>query len=264
VTEIPEVIHAVSRLNSWIRSDSARGHFAPARAIYFLKGQAIEWADENLKCLHSTVKVATTCRGCGGTGKYCDTHGHTWPHCRACSSRGRLALLFVQTAIGGGPIWHTPWLKFHVRRDGANPHYALARWAEGWTVNEPGHDMEPWEVARDLNLAETTFTKRPGWYSTDWGGCNDFHYSLYIGSTPADVCSLCGGVADVKHGYGVTRRPIHWTDHACNVCSIMYGDVFKAFSMPRQLIDNEHIQKFIERRTQENAMSPRPQWAEYA
>lgn len=106
--EIPEPIWAMDRLNSWLRSGSARraAYGSLHRAIYFLKREAIEWADANLECLHSTVKVKTKCRACGGTGRYVDSY-HEWPHCRACNSRGTLALAFVQTIIRRGPVWHT-------------------------------------------------------------------------------------------------------------------------------------------------------------
>jgi len=257
LSEIPEFIHAMSRLNSWLRSPDAKGlHHTPARAIYFLKREAIEWADQNLHCLHSTVIVGgVSCRACGGTGKYTDSYGTEFPHCRACSSRGSLSLLFVQTAIGGGPVWHTPYLKFYIRHRTANVCWLLKRWAEGWTVNEPGHSMKPWEVARDLNLLETTLTRRPGWYSTDWGTFNDFNYSLYLGATPADVCSFCGEKAPPNYGnflaYAVTRKGISWTDHACTNCELHWGRssaaIFSKFPIPVVLVDNLHIVSFIER-----------------
>jgi len=256
---IPEFIWAVSRLNSWSRSQGARDNFhSPTAAIYFLKREAIEWAHENLACLHSTVIAGVVCRACGGTGNYVDSYGYDWQHCRACSSRGRRSLLFVQTAIGGGPIWHTPWMKFYVRR-GGSPHWQLARWVEGWNVNEPGIEMEPWEVARDLNLVETTFTKRPGWYSTDWGTFNNFHYSLYLGDAKK-VCEFCGSREKLS-ACRVFRRPLSWTAYACIVCSKTRAKLFDEFTIPRELVDNPHIQKFVERRTYEDALTARPTYA---
>jgi hypothetical protein len=260
---MPEFINATSRLNSWLRSKSARHHGAPSRAIYWLKRQAISWADANLHCLHSTVKVAVECRGCHGTGRYVDSYGHTWPHCRACGSHGRLSLLFVQTAIGGGPTWHTPWIKFWIRGRNVHPHYALARWVDGWTVNEPGHDMEPWEVARDLNLLETTFTERPGWeYHDEWGDTNDFHYSLYIGSTPKNLCALCRRIEGPFEAYGITHSPVSFTAHVCRKCTEFFGgtsEVYKRMeTVPLELIQNEHIARFFARRTEEMAATQKP------
>jgi hypothetical protein len=257
---MPEFITAVSRLNSWARSEGARRNFhSPVRAIYYLKREAIQWAHENLSCLHSTVKITVVCRACGGTGNYVDSYGYEWDHCRACNSRGRVALLFVQTAIGGGPIWHTPWMKFFVRCGGPHPPYNLARWVDDWTVNEPGLEMEPWEVARDLNLVETTFTRRPGWYSTDYGTFNDFGYTLYLGDTERE-CGFCGSREGLL-AHHVIRRPVCWTAFACAACSKL-PKVFDQFAIPLTLVHNPHILKFKERRTYENALSPRPNYAE--
>ncbi|HVI10200.1 MAG TPA: hypothetical protein VND65_18060 [Candidatus Binatia bacterium] len=262
-SQVPEFIHAVSRLNSWLRSPSSKRNFAPARAIYFLKREAISWADAHLSCLHSTVKVAVECRGCHGTGKYTDSYGHIWPWCKACRSRGRLALTFVQTVIGGGPTWHSPWSGFWIRGRRVHPPYELARWAEGWTVNEPGKNMEPWEVARDLNLVETTFTERPGWkFHDEWGYGNDFHYSLYVGETPKGVCHLCGGTEGPFCAYGKTNLPVSWTAHVCENCTKTQGGtglIYKRLEMvPLELIQNEHIARFFARRTGEMIASPKP------
>ena len=122
MTTIPEPIWAMDRLNSWLRSPSAKRAACGSlyRAIYFLKSEAIQWADTNFECFHSAVKVRTKCRECAGTGRYVDSYGHEWPHCRACDSRGSLALEFVQTIIRCGPVWHTPWLKFCVYRGSAS------------------------------------------------------------------------------------------------------------------------------------------------
>jgi hypothetical protein len=247
---IPDFINAVSRLNSWVRSKSAKENWgAPARAIYYLKSRAIEWADMNMVCLHSTVKVRTQCRDCKGTGKYLDSYGELWPHCRACGSRGMLSLLFVQTHISGGPIWHTPWNRFWIHRK-KSPAYQLARWVEDWSVNEPGHDMKPWELCRDFNLVETTFTSRPDWYSTDWGQYHDFLYSINLG-VRKPVCEFCPAFEHL-HRFCVFQRPISWTAWVCDKCHRSKPLSSEDFGKPEDLIDNSHIVKFIERRTAEN------------
>lgn len=262
MTEIPEPIWAMDRLNSWLRSPSAHrgGYSTPYRAIYFLKREAIEWADANLECLHSAVKVKAKCRDCGGTGKYTDSYGYEWPHCRACSNRGSLALEFVQTIIRGGPVWHTPWLKFYVYRGQRYSGYRLSiplglvRGAdEEWSVYQAGRDMTPEEVARDLNTIEGFWTKRPAPYYTDYGGpFDDFKYKLYVGATDPSRCSLCGSFSEEPYRYGVSRSCIEWSDHACKVCANLYkhsAKVFDLFPIPQPLLRSSHIQRFIERRS---------------
>lgn len=260
--EVPEPIWAMDRLNSWLRSASARRPAcgSPYRAIYFLKREAIQWADTNLDCLHSVVKVKTKCRACGGTGRYVDSYGHEWPHCRDCSSRGTLALEFVQTIIRGGPVWHTPWIKFGVYRGPRysgyylHPPYRLARWVDDeWSVNQAGRNLEPEEVACDLNTIEGFWTNRPGAYYTDYGGpFDDFKYKLYVGETDRSVCSLCGDPSDESYSYGVSRGCIQWTDHSCRHCGNLYHNsakIFELFPIPKVLIESGHIRRFIERRS---------------
>src|SRR5690242_8277276 len=228
MSEVPESIWAMDRLNSWIRSNSFRAHnFAsPRHAIYWLKGEALTWAHQNLSCLHSSVRVTTQCRDCDGTGCYTDSYGTTFPHCRACGSCGQVSLTFVQSFIQGGPVWHTPWNKFWLRGIyGQHPNYYLARVIDGeWTVNQVGRDLTPDEIARDLNTVEQFWQKRPDPYYTDWGGpFDDFKFTLYAGATPRETCSLCGNPNDSGCGCRVTRFPIEWTDHACKRCETIHS-----------------------------------------
>ena len=246
MSEIPESIWAMSRLNSWIRSASYRrqSYGGPRNAIYFLKRQAIQWADENLSCLHSTVQTITKCRGCAGTGRYVDSRGYEFDHCRACNNQGTLSLLFVQTAIAQGPIWHTPWLKFWIH-DKKNPPYNLARWVDGdWSVNQAGQDRTSAEVAGDLNTVESFWTDRKGaWTSSDWGTFWHFDYRLWVGETE-NRCAFCGNASDVGYNYCVARRTIQWTDHACKSCDAKQkgtGDIYKNFPVPMHLIADPRI-----------------------
>ena len=258
--EIPESIWAMDRLNSWLRSPSARRglYGSPYRAIYFLKREAIQWADANLACFHSAVKVKAKCRDCSGTGRYVDSYGYEWPHCRACDNRGSLSLEFVQTIIRGGPVWHTPWLKFCVHR--GRPHTShfvnvprdLIRWVDDeWSVHQLGRDLTPEEVARDLNTIEGFWTNRPRPYYTDYGGpFDDFKYKLYVGTTDPSVCSLCGDRANENYTYGVSRGCIQWSDHACKTCGNLHRNsvkIFELFSTPKILLRSEHVHQFIER-----------------
>ena len=254
MTEIPEALFAMDRLNSWLRSDSAKRGWPPTRAVYFLKREAIEWADANLSCFHSSVTTATTCRGCRGTGKYTDSYGEKWPHCRACGSTGRVALLFVQTVIvEAGLTWHTPWMKFYIRGLHKHPPHDLNRLLfDEWSVNQKGREMTPDEVARDLNTVETFWTNRPSEYHTDWGGpFDDFKYAIFVGETP-QKCSLCGDASE-PYGYRVRRGFVEWTDHACKSCGNPSSrTAFDRFPVPNYLI-TENVQKFIERRRLEQS-----------
>jgi|SRR5579872_2930358 len=247
---MPEHILAIDRLNSWVRSESYRkGHWhsSPFYAIYWLKGQAIEWADNNLTCQHEHIRAMVVCRGCSGTGKYYDSNGYTWPHCRACSSTGRHSLMFVETRIQNGPTWHIPHQKFFRGYGKPSIPWELARVAEDWKPNQVGRDMTVDEVARDLNTAEMYFTKRPHVHETDWGERNDFAYKLYVGNT-GKVCAFCGDNAE-QCGYGVSFGRISWTDYACKKCAEPYPgvEIFSRFPLPIKLIDFPNIQAWIAR-----------------
>jgi hypothetical protein len=245
----------MSRLNSWVRSASFRhaSYGEPRRAIYFLKRQAIEWADANLSCLHSTVKTRTTCRDCAGTGKYVDSYGSEWDHCRACSNRGTLALLFVQSIISNAEsrqnplVWHTPWLKFYIRHK-PGPPYNLARWSD-WRVNEPGQDLTPAEAARDLNICESFWPDRRGaWTSSDYETFYHFDYRLYVGQTERK-CAFCGQEPQLG-AFGVARSTIQWSDHACKSCETIRkvnGSIFDQFPIPEHLVRDPEIQFWMRR-----------------
>jgi hypothetical protein len=251
----PEPLLAMSRLNSWVRSPSFRSGFygEPRRAIYFLKRQAIEWADANLRCMHSVVKTKTTCRDCGGDGKYIDSYGYQWDHCRACNNRGTLSLIFVQSIISNvasrenSLVWHTPYLKFYIRHK-PGPHWELARWTE-WRVNEPGKDLTPAEAARDLNICESFWPDRRGaWESSEWGTFYHFDYRLYVGKTERK-CSFCGGEPQLG-SFGVTRGTIQWSDHACKPCETrlkVNGSIFEQFPVPEHLTSDSEIQLWMRR-----------------
>lgn len=240
--KMPDFISAMERLNSWIRSSSGKRGLAPHRAIYYLKREVIEWAHRNLTVHHHNVRVVMPCRGCEGTGRYIDSWGNRFNHHWECGSLGRQRLEFVQTSIQNGPTWHSPWNTFYISGF-RGPDWQLAIADQSWRPNQPGIDMTPDEVARDLNLLETTFTKRPGDYYTDWGGpWNHFRYSLYIGNTgePVRRCSFCGiQLSDRACGFGVNRDGLEWTDYACDPCQKKVGGglaVFGAFPVPAQLV----------------------------
>jgi hypothetical protein len=251
--DLPESMLAMSRLNSWVRSPSFRSFGGPRNAIYFLKRQALDWADSHFRCLHSTVITLTTCRGCAGTGKYTDSYGHTFDHCRACSNRGTLSLLFVQTLIEDKMVWHTPWMKFYIRGKSASPPYNLARWTDDWKVNEPGKDLTPAEAARDLNTVECFWPDRQGaWTSNDFGMFFHFDYRLHVGATERK-CTFCGST-EVQGSFGVTRETVQWSDHCCRSCESIvrgtHGNVFDAFPLPWHLLRDPQIELWMARHTE--------------
>ena len=68
------VLIAIDRLNSWVRSDSARSwHSSPRYAIYDWKHHVIERAIKEHRAECRGLYLTLNCRDCGGSGKYIDS-----------------------------------------------------------------------------------------------------------------------------------------------------------------------------------------------
>lgn len=254
-------VPALDRLNSWVRSESFRESLGggPREAIYWLKNEAIRALHGYGLTTHRAVYATAKCRDCGGSGRYVDSMGYRHDHCWACNSAGEVRLNFVETAIEGGPTWHTPWLKFPLIRGEVvgsySPDFSDAVEATDWKPNLRGRDLTPAEVARDLNRAEAAFPKRPGVRYTEWGEYDPFNYKLFVGASDRDKCDLCGHAVedDSGCGYHCSRGRIAWCAYGCNVCSALHGHegngikIFSLFGLPRSFIDHPDILEWIVR-----------------
>lgn len=262
--ELTEAILAVDALNPWVRSESYRRQHvsSPKHAVYWLKRCALKAASD-AGCAYSRV-VATIaeCHRCNGSGRYVNWDGHDCGPCRRCASSGEVGsviLYFVETHIYGHGgflelcCWHSPTESFPLPRPEGLPGET------SWRPNTVGKDLRPSEVAHFLNVAETAFTERPGKrYVVDCAPVDDFAYKLYVGETSADICSICRSQPPKVGSFCVSRGPIGWKDHACAACDALYHrsqgrpDIFDAFPVPHELLQDANIRAWIERRGTEH------------
>lgn len=161
-----DVVAAISRLNV-----HARAYGSGKRAIYaykaLLAGVGLAMGDASAQL----VRWTGTCGHCNGSGRYVDSYGEKWPHCRQCASAGTVTLKFVETTDRWtGQVWHHPWkydsgielaeIANLVKWDGK-----LGRWVPeepvfwnvkgGWTPRQPAERLIPDEAADLLNTVET-------------------------------------------------------------------------------------------------------------
>ncbi|MEW6735019.1 MAG: hypothetical protein AB1489_27255 [Acidobacteriota bacterium] len=253
--ELSQAILAVDKLNSWVRSRSYKGHYdrGPKDAVYWLKRCALIAAHKaQLPWSNCLIDVVVKCRDCSGTGRYYHWDwDEEFDHCYRCSNTGQARLTFVETQIDCGNIicWHTPRYKFPIYGVELANKYEESN----WQPNTPGKDLSPDEAAKNLNIAESYFTNRPGIEITRWGQEYDvFNYNLYIGKTDSRRCSLCGAMAE-ERAYMVRRDRIIWEDYACDKCNQKYRekgrstDIFEVFPVPAYLIEHPDIQDWINR-----------------
>jgi hypothetical protein len=250
----------MDRLNSWVRSKSFRGHLSSGtlrRRIYEMKSEALRLADREFRCVHRSFETLTTCRSCGGSGQYLDWNGHTWPHCRACMSKGVVRLDFVETRIFPDPArkplvclmgnlpkhlldqfrgwrseplsdtpvltWISPRFSFPFPQSKISGETTLPN----WTVNLPGEDLTPNEVARDLLLCESVFPKGFAYRECrSWCECTG-HYKLYVGKE-TERCAHC----DIPFDLGDrTKSPVPPAVPFLHRCGKLIGRVEFTFSV---------------------------------
>lgn len=244
-----EIVEALDKLNSWVRSKSYRhGAYSGARRmVYFMKKEVL-WHGFDLKMEHRGIVVAVRCRDCGGSGRYVDSYGCRYDHCWACNSSGTACLQFIETKIEDQITWHTPREQFPWHWEGD---YQIE---VGYAPNQNGNDLEPWEAAQYLNRTEPCF-RRPHDYTTSWSctAFNDFNYCLWVGRTE-ETCEFCGRVDQgFGMGYCCTRNRIGWAAHACRECdkklSNRHGkpSIFEQFAFPYTLTAHPEIQRWMER-----------------
>lgn len=224
------VLDALTGLNSHARSGAGK------RAIYAYKTLASAFA---IAAGAATVQLRQwtgTCGPCGGTGRYVDSYGERWPHCRSCSSTGRATLKFTEVSIADGPTWHHPFETSDGRDLAALAHAARwdgihGRWYDllgnepifwnitnGWAPRQPGTRLEPDSLAAALNIVE-------GWALDVRVPIGDtFHwiheralmdmrrYVLDLGRLPGP-CYRCGG--DVWCGLGRSGPPFAFATPVC-------------------------------------------------
>ena len=259
IATLISALEAVDRLNSWVRSPSFfRGLAAEGlrRRIYAIKGQAIQRAHGVLACTYHPLTTLATCRDCAGTGKYTDSYGTTYPHCRACGNSGVVRLHFVDTLIAFYPLykdlnpawhvhWHSPRDRWPLRSDLLGTEITDV----DWKVNQPGKDLTVNEAARDLLLCDETF---PGRHCFG-GRCSCAAcYRLHIGRVE-DRCAHCGATVtqeQANHGrLGARSGRAEFTCVACPACYQAKGNSAALFAvgLPPELLEPEHVRAWVEK-----------------
>lgn len=150
------VTSALHRLNGHARAYGFGKH-----AIYRYKTLAAALLVVGGEAKAQLVLWSGTCGHCGGTGRYVDSYGERFPHCRQCESSGRVTLKFVETTLPDGVVWHHPW-KYDQGGVEIGDLAGLARWdasgRQGWRDakgNEPifwnvGSNWHPRQSAEQL------------------------------------------------------------------------------------------------------------------
>lgn len=139
-----DVLGALHRLNG-----HARAYGSGKRAIYRYKTLVAALLVVQGEASAQLVQWTGTCGHCGGTGRYVDSCGERFPHCRQCSSTGTVTLKFVETMLPDGVEWHHPWTQDQGGVEIADL-AGLARWQSneprGWR-DAKGSEPIFWNVA---------------------------------------------------------------------------------------------------------------------
>jgi hypothetical protein len=262
-----QTLQSVDALNSWVRSKGAREwRRSPRNAIYDWKGEAIRQAfSAGLRDYHA-IFLTLNCRDCGGSGRYVDSCGCKFDHCRKCGNRGTVRLTFLVTKIEGF-VWHTPWehcWKFRLP-DGESV-YAAATLSADWEPNAVGKDLDLVDVVHHLNVLEDAMPTIPGShgvysYGEFFGESDHKIYYLHLGRF-LQVCEICGTpakqIGEWSGGYpkmdgiyhGVARPPLTWSAWGCDACKAAHDGVsiFGKFPEPTHLIEHPEIQRWLRKR----------------
>lgn len=165
----PEVVTALHALNQ-----HARAYGCGKRAIYAYKTLVAALLVAAGEASAQLVQWTGTCGHCRGTGRYVDSYGEKWPHCRQCSSTGQVTLKFVETALPDGVVWHHPWDRYDAGGreiadiaglaiwDGERGRYRSTNGTEpvfwnitsGWSPRQPAETLLPDDTAARLNTVE--------------------------------------------------------------------------------------------------------------
>lgn len=235
------ILPRIDALNSYLRSPARRRGWSGSsldRVVYHYKREALKDATNWRIAAHRLVAAVTECRDCGGSGKYVDSYGEKWPHCRRCSSSGRVKLRFIESTLDGF-IWHTPVdhaYSFMIERTWEMPEHP----AVDWHVHQVGRDLDIDTVADHLLAVEAHFPRKtPRYYAYD--GCEfDPHntYTLYAGESDPSTCVLCTGAmieseGKYPHRLCVSTGRVQWSTTICDACytaanATSAANVFKA------------------------------------
>jgi hypothetical protein len=234
-----DAIHALDRLNSWVRSPCYSPSWSgPRDAIYRMKRVAIRRASESGIATHRGITVPVKCRRCNDQGRYIDWDGRDRGACWTCNGTHQVMLDFVETRITDGPTWHSPWQHFPL------PTPCRRELVLDWKPNSMGIDMKPSDVAACLCSTEMVFAEPHVSFRCDYDGMeyrdDPFNYCLYIGIVNADRCGLCGRPENDGASYVARRGRICWHDHACIACEALARStsvsIYEQFKTPADLI----------------------------
>lgn len=234
MTSVPvvDVIEALSILNGHARAFGVGKH-----AIYEYKTLASALA---IAAGTATVQLRQwtgTCGHCRGTGRYVDSYGERWPHCRQCSSTGRVTLKFTEVSIADGPTWHHPFETSAGRDLAAIAGAAIwdgsgwGRWrdargnepvfwniTDGWAPRQPATRLDPDPLAAALNVVEAwaLAVRVPIGDTFHWiherALADMRRYVLDLGRLPGP-CYRCGG--EVVIGLGCSGPPFAFASPVC-------------------------------------------------
>jgi hypothetical protein len=231
-----DVAIAIGRLNK-----HARAYGCGKRAIYAYKALASGLAIIDGVATVMLRQWTGPCHGCAGTGKHLDSYGERFPHCRRCSSSGRVTLKFVEVALPSftGQVWHHPfengagWDLAQLARaatwDGHRGRWVDEKgsdpvfWniTDGWSPKQPGERLEPDDAARLLNIVEAWALALPSPFGSEdpirWLRLRATDmmrgYVLDLGRLDGP-CYRCGS-ADVVVGLGHVGPPFDFATPAC-------------------------------------------------
>jgi hypothetical protein len=220
-----DILPRLSAMNSFVRSNAGRRGFGSLhRIVYHYKREALIRGTRLGVVTHAGCTVATTCRDCGGDGRYVDWDGHKHDHCWRCNSLGKAILGFVESTFAEGTVWFSPRDKsWSFCRADELPAAAAAP-----VLHQVGKDLTAEEIADHLCEIEAFFTKPPDPEFDRDGHRWDYHstYRLYVGET-GDACHLCGAQNDDEQDRTrccVSTGRLEWTATVCKTCRALYPD----------------------------------------
>jgi hypothetical protein len=242
-----EVVNAMSRLNSFVRSETFRYHHSSQMRgiIYGHKDYLIAAALKAGMASQRLIAVKSKCRRCDGSGIY-----GSWRYdsddegCWTCGGTGKVTLYFRETTLPGGIIFHSP--IFSV------PSGELATFETGWKPNQTGKDLTPAELADALNVVESWRYGDEFPRQFEMSGYSEysapFYYRLYIGGMTG--CLWCGApCAQTAHQY---TKLVEWGYGVCDTCRIKYAFLKHLWQQepPSVLIAHAPIREWLRRRAE--------------
>jgi hypothetical protein len=243
-----EVINAMSRLNSFVRSESFGYHYSSQMRyiIYGHKDHLINAAISAGMASQRLIAVKSKCRTCHGTGMY-----DHWRYnggdegCWTCRGTGKVMLYFSETTLPGGIVFHTP---IH-----SVPTGELVTIESGWKPNQRGKDLTPAELAEALNIIEAwRYVGDEFPRQFEMSGYTDsyapFYYRLHVGRV--EGCLWCGVPAPrIAHQY---TKLLEWEYGICDACRVRYAFTTHLWQQepPGILIAHAPIREWLRRRAE--------------